>query len=58
MREVWGVAHESQTSYLRVYVVRLREKLEANPAEPTLIATEPGVGYRLVESASASVETH
>jgi two-component system KDP operon response regulator KdpE len=53
LREVWGVEHESQTQYLRVYMVRLREKLEADPAEPTLFATEPGVGYRLVELAAA-----
>ncbi len=52
MREVWGPAHENQTSYLRVYVVRLREKLEANPAEPALIATELGVGYRLIEASA------
>jgi two-component system KDP operon response regulator KdpE len=55
MREVWGPGHEFQTQYLRVYMVRLREKLESNPAEPTLIATELGVGYRLVEAAAAAV---
>lgn len=54
LREVWGVEHENQTQYLRVYMVRLRDKLEADPAEPTLFATEPGVGYRLIETASAS----
>lgn len=58
MREVWGPTHENQTSYLRVYVVRLREKLEVNPSEPVLIATEPGVGYRLIEASVASAETH
>lgn len=54
LREVWGVEHENQSQYLRVYMVRLREKLEADPTEPTLLATEPGVGYRLVELAPAS----
>jgi two-component system KDP operon response regulator KdpE len=49
LREVWGVEHEAQTQYLRVYMVRLREKLEENPAEPALFATEPGIGYRLIE---------
>jgi two-component system KDP operon response regulator KdpE len=53
LRQIWGPEHESQTQYLRVYILRLREKLEENPAEPVLIATEPGVGYRLVEAASA-----
>jgi two-component system, OmpR family, KDP operon response regulator KdpE len=51
MREVWGPEHEFQTQYLRVYMVRLREKLEPDPAEPTLLATEPGIGYRLIEAA-------
>lgn len=50
LREVWGVEHENQTQYLRVYMVRLREKLEADPAEPVLLATEPGVGYRMIEA--------
>ncbi|MCU0787806.1 MAG: response regulator [Verrucomicrobia bacterium] len=47
LREVWGVAAVEQTHYLRVYVARLREKLEPIPSEPKLIVTEPGVGYRL-----------
>lgn len=50
LREVWGVEHETQTQYLRVYMARLREKLEANPADPTLFVTESGVGYRLMEN--------
>lgn len=54
LREVWGVEHESQTQYLRVYMVRLREKLETDAAEPALFATEPGVGYRLIEAAPAA----
>ncbi len=47
LREVWGPAHVHDTPYLRVYVGQLRQKLEADPANPQLIATEPGVGYRL-----------
>ncbi|HAM73963.1 MAG TPA: DNA-binding response regulator [Verrucomicrobiales bacterium] len=47
LREVWGPNAEDQTHYLRVYLARLREKLEADPANPTLFSTEPGVGYRL-----------
>jgi two-component system KDP operon response regulator KdpE len=47
LREVWGPGHEEHTHYLRVYLAHLREKLEANPAEPELFITEPGVGYRL-----------
>ncbi len=54
MREIWGPNLEFQTQYLRVYMVRLREKLEPDPAEPTLFATEPGIGYRLVEAAATA----
>lgn len=46
LREVWGPNQVEQTHYLRVYVAHLREKLEANPAEPVWFITEPGVGYR------------
>ena len=44
---VWGPAHEHDVQYLRVFVGQLRQKLEDDPAEPKLIETEPGVGYRL-----------
>lgn len=44
---VWGAAHRNDTQYLRVLVGQLRQKLEADPAHPQLIETEPGVGYRL-----------
>ena len=46
LREVWGPANEHDTQYLRVYVGQLRAKLEADPANPAIIVTEPGVGYR------------
>ena len=48
LKEVWGPNYVEQTHYLRVYLAHLREKLEANPAEPALLITEPGVGYRLL----------
>lgn len=44
---VWGAAHAADTQYLRVVVGQLRHKLETDPSRPTLIETEPGVGYRL-----------
>jgi len=47
LKEVWGPAYGEQTHYLRVYVAHLREKIEADPARPELLLTEPGVGYRL-----------
>ena len=50
LRAVWGPAHQDDVEYLRVVVRALRRKLEPNPAAPTLIRNEPGVGYRLVGS--------
>ncbi len=47
LREVWGPEYVEETHYLRVYFAQLRQKLEENPSLPTLILTEPGVGYRL-----------
>jgi two-component system KDP operon response regulator KdpE len=49
LREVWGPADEDRAHYLRVYVASLRRKLEAEPANPRHLITEPGVGYRLRE---------
>jgi two-component system KDP operon response regulator KdpE len=46
MQEVWGPAYAENSHYLRVYVSRLRQKLEPNPAEPAHFLTEAGVGYR------------
>jgi two-component system KDP operon response regulator KdpE len=45
---VWGPAHVSDTQYLRVFIGQLRQKLEADPAHPKIIETEPGVGYRFI----------
>jgi two-component system KDP operon response regulator KdpE len=43
---VWGAAHAEDVQYLRVFVGQLRQKIEADPAQPRLILTEPSVGYR------------
>ncbi len=51
LKEVWGPGCSQQTHYLRVYMAQLRQKLEADPARPKLLLTEPGVGYRLKEPA-------
>jgi two-component system KDP operon response regulator KdpE len=45
---VWGPANIDDVQYLRVFVGHLRQKLEADPAAPRLITTEPGVGYRFI----------
>src|SRR6185436_563810 len=47
--EVWGPRHAGETHYLRVYMAALRRKIEADPARPRLLLTEPGVGYRLAD---------
>jgi len=46
LSEVWGPNQAQQAHYLRVYVAQLRRKLEADPARPRYLLTEPGVGYR------------
>jgi two-component system KDP operon response regulator KdpE len=48
LQEVWGPGQVEQTHYLRVYMANLRRKLEADPARPRFLRTEPGVGYRLL----------
>jgi len=50
LREVWGPEHEQKTQYLRVYVQRLRDKLEPNPNSPVYFLTESGIGYRFSAS--------
>jgi two-component system KDP operon response regulator KdpE len=51
LREVWGPAHSDQSHYLRIYMGHLRQKLEADPAQPRHLLTEIAVGYRLVADA-------
>jgi two-component system KDP operon response regulator KdpE len=46
LQKVWGDGYQAQSNYLRVYVAGLRKKLEPEPGSPSLILTEPGVGYR------------
>ncbi|HVW20777.1 MAG TPA: response regulator [Opitutaceae bacterium] len=48
LREVWGPKAEEQTHYLRVYMDRLRQKLEDRPRQPKFFLTALGVGYRFV----------
>jgi two-component system KDP operon response regulator KdpE len=47
LRSVMGRGYEDATGTLRVHIASLRKKLEANPARPRIIVTEPGIGYRL-----------
>jgi two-component system, OmpR family, KDP operon response regulator KdpE len=47
LKEVWGPDYGGEQEYLRVFVNRLRKKIEASPSEPKYLLTEPWVGYRL-----------
>lgn len=49
LADVWGPEFTEHTHYLRLYMGQLRAKLETEPADPKLLLTEPGVGYRLAE---------
>jgi two-component system KDP operon response regulator KdpE len=49
LKELWGPDIEPDASYLRVYMLQLRRKLEDDPSNPKIFLTEPGIGYRLVE---------
>jgi len=48
LTDVWGPRSTHQTQYLRVHMAALRRKIEADPARPRWLTTEPGVGYRLI----------
>jgi len=52
LADVWGPDYTEHTHYLRLYMAQLRAKLEAEPADPQRLLTEPGVGYRLAEPTS------
>jgi two-component system KDP operon response regulator KdpE len=47
LREVWGSEFVDERKYLRVFINRLRKKIESSPREPKFLLTEPFVGYRL-----------
>ncbi len=53
LKMVWGQAHIEDTHYLRIAIGHIREKIGDDAANPRFIVTEPGVGYRLVESERA-----
>lgn len=50
LKAVWGPNNTQDVQYLRVFMRQLRMKLEAEPAHPKFILTEPGIGYRLRET--------
>jgi len=52
LKEVWGTTHVQDTHYLRIFVRKLRQKIESQPDSPRILVTELGVGYRLAQSAN------
>jgi two-component system, OmpR family, KDP operon response regulator KdpE len=46
LQSVWGAGYADDLEVLRVFVSQLRRKIEADPARPAIIVTEPGIGYR------------
>jgi two-component system KDP operon response regulator KdpE len=50
LKEVWGVKHVEDAHYLRIFVRKLRRKIEKDPTRPSILLTELGVGYRLAQT--------
>lgn len=48
LRRVWGPEYSNRRDYLKLYIWYLRQKIEEEPRDPTLIVSERGQGYRLV----------
>lgn len=51
LTEIWGADHNHQPEYLRVYIRRLRNKIEKEPTKPKYLQSEYGIGYRFGDSA-------
>jgi len=49
LKEVWGLKHVHDAHYLRIFVRKLRRKIEKDPTRPRILVTELGVGYRLAQ---------
>lgn len=47
LKEIWGDGHAEDAHYLRIFMRKLRQKVERDPTQPRYIVTEVGVGYRL-----------
>ncbi len=53
LKELWGSYFQEESQYLRIYIMQIRRKIEDDPGNPSIILTEPGVGYRLIEDDDA-----
>ena len=56
LKDIWGPPHVDNTHYLRIFVRKLRQKIETDPNRPTVLLTELGVGYRLAQPAEGTVK--
>lgn len=52
LAEVWGEEYTDSSDYLKVYIQRLRDKIEDDPSDPNIIISERGVGYMFVKPAA------
>lgn len=50
LTKIWGTEHVEDSGYLRLYISQLRKKIESDPSRPRFILTEPGMGYRLIDT--------
>lgn len=48
LQRVWGPEYGDEVEYVRVYIGRLRQKIEPDPTNPSVVVTERGLGYRFV----------
>jgi two-component system KDP operon response regulator KdpE len=54
LKEVWGSIHVHDTHYLRIFMRKLRQKIEPEPNTPRILLTELGVGYRLAQDGDSA----
>jgi two-component system, OmpR family, KDP operon response regulator KdpE len=57
LKDVWGIKHQDRAHYLRIFVRKLRQKIEEDPTQPKILMTELGVGYRLALRAEPGTVT-
>jgi len=57
LKEVWGVNRAGDSHYLRIFIRKLRRKIETDPTKPRILLTELGVGYRLAQDADIATGT-
>lgn len=57
LQEVWGPGYGEESNYLRVHMTHLRRKIEPNSAKPCYVVTDPGMGYRFMNTVTAEPES-